>query len=287
MSSALAASQNPPSEKRLAAALEHRFYLRAHMAAMLIATLLAGLATTRLLAAAGINVFAVRYGVSVIVAYAVFISSVKLWLGYIAICAAAAKRRAASKGGDGWFDCFDFTSSGSSSWSGSSSSGGSSLSEGGGKFGGGGASGSWGSASPRTNIAAAALPPQRASKGGSSSSSSKKNSSGGGDGDFGELILVVLIIALVVAVIASFAWMIWAAPTILSEAAFNAVLAGALAKHAHQATRGSWVGSVMKKTMIPFALILTFAILVGWWAQKVCPEAHRLSEAVHCAHPAL
>ena len=59
---------------------------------------------------------------------------------------------------------------------------------------------------------------------------------------------------LVVAVIASFAWRIWAAPAILSEVAFDAVLAGALAKHAHNATRGNWVGSVMKKTMIPFLL---------------------------------
>lgn len=284
MSDALAARRIPPSEKRLAAALEHRFYLRAHMSAMLIATLLAGLAATRLLAASGVNVFAVRYGVAVIVAYAVFIASVKLWLGYIALCAAAAARRAGtSKGGDDWFDCFNLSSSGSSSWSSSSSSSASSLSEGGGKFGGGGASGSWGNASPKTNVlAAAAAPPKHSSK---SSSSSKKSSGGGGGGDWGELMLVVLIIALVVAVIASFAWMVWAAPTILSEAAFNAVLAGALAKHARHATRGNWVGSVMKKTMIPFALILILAILVGWWAQKVCPDARRLNEAVHCAHP--
>jgi hypothetical protein len=278
----VAVPQLPPTEKRLAAALQHRFYLRVHMTAMLVATLLAGLVTTRLLLAAGVTNFAVRYGIAVIVAYAVFITSVKLWLAYIGFCAAAARRRAGSTGDD-WFDCFNLSSSGSSSWSGGGSS---SVSEGGGKFGGGGASGSWGEGSAKGNVlAAAAVPSQPMAKKSSSSSSSKKSSGGGGDGDFGELILVLLIILLVVAVIASFAWMIWAAPTILSEVAFNAVLAGALAKHAQSATRGNWVGSVMKKTMIPFVLILALAILVGWWAQKVCPAASRLSEAVHCVNP--
>jgi hypothetical protein len=280
----IAVSQVPPSEKRLADALQHRFYLRVHMAAMLTATLLAGLITTRLLLAAGVRNFAVRYGIAVVVAYAVFITSVKLWLAYIGFCAAAARRRAGSTGDD-WFDCFNMSSGGSSSWSGGGGS--SSVSEGGGKFGGGGASGSWGDGAAKGNvIAAAALPPQSsAKKSSSSSSSSKKSSGGGGDGDFGELILVLMIILLVVAVIASFAWMIWAAPTILSEVAFNAVLAGALAKHAQNATHGNWVGSVLKKTMIPFLLILTLAILVGYWAQKVCPVALRLTEAIHCANP--
>ncbi|HEX7418979.1 MAG TPA: hypothetical protein VF505_03775 [Thermoanaerobaculia bacterium] len=277
----VAVHQVPPSEKRLADALQHRFYLRVHMAAMLTATLLAGLIVTRLLLAAGVRNFAVRYGIAVVVAYAVFITSVKLWLAYIGFCAAAARRRAGSTGDD-WFDCLNMGSGGSSSWSGGSSS--SSVSEGGGKFGGGGASGSWGDGAAKSNvIAAAAVPPQSSAKKSSSSSSSSKKSGGGGD--FGELVLVLLIILLVVAVIASFAWMIWAAPTILSEVAFNAVLAGALAKHAQTATHGNWVGSVMKKTMIPFLLILTLAILVGYWAQKVCPVALRLTEAVHCAHP--
>ena len=245
------------------------------MTAMLIATLLAGVAATRILAAAGLQIFAIRYAVAVVVAYAVFVGSVRLWLLYIAFCAAAAKRRQTSNSGDDWFDCLNFSGSGSSSLSGGSSS---SLTEGGGRFGGGGASGSWGAPQSASRSVMPAF---------FSSSSTKSSSSSKGDGDFGELMLVVLIIAVVVAVIAVFFWMIYAAPAILSEAAFNAVLAGALAKHAQRATRGSWVGSVIHATWMPFALILVLAVVLGWFAQKYCPAATRLSEAVHCAHPAM
>jgi len=83
-------------------------------------------------------------------------------------------------------------------------------------------------------------------------------------------------------VIASFIWIVYAAPAILSEAAFNAVLAGALAHHTHRATHGEWIGGVVKKTAIPFALILTLAVVMGWWAQHICPTALRLTDALHC-----
>jgi hypothetical protein len=257
------------------------------MSAMLLATVLAGLATSRILAAIGLRIFSIRYALAVIVAYAVFVGSVKLWLLYIGFCAAVAKRRSGSSSGSDWFDCFNFSGGGTSSSS-SSSGGGSMFSEGGGKFGGGGASGSWGSPQPNANtMVPAFLSSSKQGSSSSSKSSSKGGGGGGGSDDLGELILVVLIIALVVAVIATFIWLIWAAPAILSEAAFNAVLAGALAKHAHSASHGSWIGSIIKKTRIAFALILVLAILVGWWAQKYCPAANKLSEAVHCVQPAM
>ena len=123
-------------------------------------------------------------------------------------------------------------------------------------------------------------PPNQSSSG---TSSSLKSSGGGGFGDdLGELILVVLIIALVCAIIASFVWIVWAAPTILSEVVFNAVLAGALARHTHRATCGEWIGGVVKKTAIPFVLILALSVTMGWWAQHTCPSALRLKDALHC-----
>src|SRR6266550_4431932 len=103
--SASVAETAPPSEKRLAAVLEHRFFLLLHM-----------------------NVFWLRYAVAVITAYAAFVGGVKLWLIYIA----------ARSGGSDWLDSINITGGGSSS-SGSSHS----FNSGGGKFGGGGSSGSW------------------------------------------------------------------------------------------------------------------------------------------------
>jgi len=261
-----------PSQKRIADALQHRFFLRVHMTAILTATILVGLATTYLLYRIHLNVFAIRYGLAVITAYAAFVGFIKVWLWYVEYCG----RRRSSDSSDDWFDCINFSSGGSSSGSSVSFSGG------GGKFGGGGASGSWASESMTAQAAPVVVAPPPKSSSSTSSKSSSKSSSGGGVDDLGELILVLLIIALVLAIIASFIWIVWAAPTILSEVVFNAVLAGALARHTHRATCGEWVGGVIKKTAIPFALILALSVTVGWWAQHTCPSAARLRDAFHC-----
>lgn len=269
-----------PSEKRIAAALQHRFFLRLHMTAILTATLLVGLLVTRILYGLHLNIFAIRYALAVIVAYAAFVGCIKVWIWYVELCSTRARRR-----GEDFLDGLSFSSNGTTSFSPDFGSGGgsssSSLSGGGGRFGGGGASGSWGDGGgdSKTPAVAAIASSNR-------SSGSSKSSSGGGGDDLGELMLVVLIIAVLVAVVASFAWIIYAAPGILSEAAFNAALAGALVKHAHTATHGTWVGGVMKKTAIPFFLILALSIVLGWYAQHYCPDALRLADAMHCLRPA-
>ncbi|HEY8181298.1 MAG TPA: hypothetical protein VII32_03605 [Thermoanaerobaculia bacterium] len=260
-----------PSQKRIADALQHRFFLRVHMTAILTATILVGLATTWVLYRIHLNVFAIRYGLAVITAYAAFVGFIKVWLWYVEYCG----RRRSSGTADDWFDCINFSGGGSSSGSGVSFSGG------GGKFGGGGASGSWASESNAQAAPLVVAPPAKSSSSSTSTKSSSKSSGGGGD-DLGELILVLLIIALVLAIIASFVWIVWAAPTILSEVVFNAVLAGALARHTHRATCGEWIGGVIKKTAIPFALILALSVTMGWWAQHICPSALRLRDAFHC-----
>ena len=277
----------PPSEKRLADVLEHKFFLRLHMTAILTATILVGLGTTRGLYMLHVNVFWIRYGLAVITAYIAFIGFVKLWLLYIGM-----------RSESNWLDSIGFNSSGSTSWSSSSSSSGSSsssFSSSGGKFGGGGSSGSWAEGGSGTSSRAAAVavpvatqrgvtptPKSSSSSSVGSKSSSKSGGGGGGGDDLGELILIVLIIALVVAIVASFIWLVWAAPGILSETAFNAALAGALTGHAHKASHGNWMGSVMKKTMLPFSLILVLSIAVGAWAQHYCPNAIRLHDALPC-----
>lgn len=267
------AAVSAASEKRFTAALQHRYFLRVHMSAMLALTLIAGIFADRLLLRVGLNILAIRYFVSVCTAYFVFVTSVKLWLFYLGFTVASAASR--RSGGTNWIDGFDFSSGGSGS---SSSSGSASFSGGGGKFGGGGATGSWGDSDAKPSMVPALL----SSKG----SGGGKSGGGGSSDDLGELMLVVLVIAVVVAAVASFFWVIWAAPGILGETAFNAVLAGALAKHAHKASHGTWIGSVMKKTMIPFLLILALTTFLGWYAQHYCPGAMRLSDAMHCTNPA-
>jgi hypothetical protein len=258
----------PPSEKRLAAVLEHRFFLRLHMTAILTSTILVGLATTRLLFMLHVNIFAIRYGVAVIAAYAAFVGFVKLWLMYIS-----------ARSDSNWLDSINFSSGGSSSSSSSSSS---SFGSGGGKFGGGGSSGSWEEGSGSSSKAAVAAVPITTQSGTKSKSSSSSGGGGGGSDDLGELILIVLIIALVLSIVITFIWLVWAAPGILSETAFNAALAGVLTRHAQKASNGNWIGSVLKKTALPFALVLVLSIAMGAWAQHYCPNAMRLRDALAC-----
>jgi hypothetical protein len=55
-----------------------------------------------------------------------------------------------------------------------------------------------------------------------------------------------------------------------------------LTGHAHKASNGNWIGSVLKKTAIPFALVLVLSIAMGAWAQRYCPNAIRLRDALPC-----
>jgi hypothetical protein len=274
------------SQKRVRAVLEHRFFLRLHMAAILGGTLLVGLGATRLLYALHLRNMAVRYAMSVTLAYSAFLGLIKIWLWYIDFCAIRARAQS-GKSGDDWFDCLNFSSSGSSSFSASTDGVGDSFGSGGGKFGGGGASGSWGEGEPATsnNLMAATVGSSQRSSSGGKGGGSSKGGGGGGDLDLGELWLIVLVVAVVLAVIASFAWIVYAAPAILGEVAFNAALAAALTRRTHQASCGRWIGGVLRSTAIPYVLILALTITMGWYAQKYCPSATRLTDALPCAVP--
>src|SRR5438105_3020398 len=211
-----------PNEERVTSALKHRFFLRLHMTFILGVTFAAGLVTTRLLLAIHLDNLGARYAIAVCAAFAVFLGFVRLWLAYVGFLTL---RHSVDINGDGV----------NVSFSGGGSGGGGDVprfSGGGGSGGGGGATESWGT-------------PVRSSGGGG----------GGGskfDLDFGDdwgliLLIIVLVLAIAVAVI----YVIYAAPVILSEAAFNAALTGALARRTKHATSGSWEGSVIKSTALP------------------------------------
>ncbi len=249
--------------------LAKHFSLRLHMTVILVATFAVGLLTVHGLFAIHVAKLWMRYAIAVIVAYGAFLGLLKMWLIYFAICIRHAHGKSSS-GGVGLGDFCDFSSGGSSSGSSSSIS---DLSSGGGKFGGGGASGSWGTAEPQPVITA----PVKSSGGGSS---------GGGfsldlDGD--EIVLVLIIIAVATAIIGAGAYLIWAAPTILTDTAFNAVLASALIRKTKKVSHPEWVGSVVHATAIPFAIVFALTILMGWYAQHICPDALRVRDAIHCA----
>jgi hypothetical protein len=125
-----------------------------------------------------------------------------------------------------------------------------------------------------------AIPAPRFHGGGSSSSWGDVSLDGG---DLGE-VLVLLLLALLVFLLCGFAiYFIYTAPALLSEAAFEAILAAALVRRARKATGPGWIGPVWRATIWPFVLVLLLSGILGWVAQRRCPSARRLSEALSCA----
>jgi hypothetical protein len=266
-----------PTKERIQRALQGRFFLRVHMFVILGLTIAAGVLSTHILYAIRFTNMAWRYGIAVGAAYAAFIGLIRLWLRYVTYCISARTNSDLD-----WLGGFDLTSDGFAiSLPSPSSSGGSAAKEvfesGGGRFGGGGATGSWGEPSSA---------PMRAAVATTSKSPSSSSSSGGGgfgldlDEDLG-LIILVIVLALAIAIAAI--WLIWAAPVILGEAAFQTALAAALARKTKTMTRDSaWVGSVVKATILPFVAVLAAAVALGWYAHHHCESATRLSDAFQC-----
>jgi hypothetical protein len=108
---------------------------------------------------------------------------------------------------------------------------------------------------------------------------------GGGDLfslDLDDAWPVVLALLVLVACLGGAAiWLVWQAPVILPEAAFNALLASHLVHAARRDAALGWARGVLKSTLIPFLLVLVAAALVGWAVHHVCPPARRLADVVH------
>lgn len=233
--------------------LERRFFLRIHMTVILGGTFLAGLAATHVLMRMEVNVLALRYGLAVCAAYLMFLALIKMWLYYVRI-----SRESIDISVDG---IEFFGDAGGAAYD---------AIGGGGRFGGAGASGSWGDA--------AASPAQSLKAASGSSNKGCGVDIGGGDEGCVVILLVLLVFGLIIAAV----YLIWTAPAILAEAAFEAALAGALARRAKRVEKGNWVGAIWRATVWPFLAILVLSALLGYFAQRSCPEATRLSEAFEC-----
>lgn len=251
---------NAPARKTIDAWLKKRFALRIHMTLILAATFIIGIIATRLLFDLHIMRMWIRYMIAVVVAYAGFLALIKGWLLYLGICARHDRSRNVLDLGDfGDAFCnlgstpFDFAFGSTND-----------LSTGGGAFGGGGASGSWGDPEPAMTV------PESASK--------------LFDFDFDEGWVFVLLIGVVLVIVFAGIYLVWAAPAIFAETAFQAALTAALIKKTKQMHEPGWVGSVMKATAIPFVLVLAVTIALGVVAQRHCPSAVRLRDALFCAH---
>jgi hypothetical protein len=272
------------TRERLKAYLAKRYDMRLHMSMILAATCAVGMLSSALLLRAGVHDMRVRYPIVLILAYLTFLGGVWVWLRAMGFLRGAKDSKRSSL-----LDGVDFVSGGGSSSGGSVGSSigriGGGIGRGGGSFDGGGASASF--AEGNVPMPAVTMNPAAPSIAAESSGDgadigkaiSKIGDIGGGD-DFGAIILLIL---LAVAIFLASGYIIWMGPEIFTEAAFGAMLAGGLAKHARNDNASGWVEGVVKKTWWPFAIVFVLATVFAFYSAMNHPEAKTFKETLHAA----
>jgi len=230
---------------------------RTHMSLILLATMASGLVASKLLLLLGLGMPMLRYGIAVAVSYGMFFLFVRLWLQII-----FGKKRNSDSGSD-ILDLVEVPSGPSSgsapaSWSGA-----------GGGFSGGGASASW----ENSNPVAASVPASP-----SVESSSDIFDRAPDVGDLDEGLIILALVALVAAVFGSAAYIVYQAPEILLEAAFEVFLAAGLIRKARRLPSDGWALPILKGTWGAFAVVLVMALSFGWFVQARCPQARSFAE---------
>lgn len=270
-----------------------RFYLRFHVGLILLFSFSAGVLANKALLVIGVHPMLWRYPVAMLVSYGAFFAGIRVWLAYVG--AEPFKP-----------DLSGFTGNGSGGNSGSfniGSWGGGSRSlppirGGGGDFSGGGASGSFGDASGSADLSSGSGLDEIAGgspKGGGSWFSFGSHGSGGGgkggglsldlgDGDDWLIILLlILVAALLFSVFGAAIYLLHAAPAMLSDVAFQAMLAGGLVKSSQKWRDASWEMSLLHKTWIPFTLIFILAVATAALAGHLFPGVNTLHEVLQIA----
>jgi hypothetical protein len=232
--------------RRFQHAVKERFLVRFHMALILTGVTVVGMIANRVMFLLGIGPMALRYPLAVLLAYLAFFAGVWIWIAYIRSEAPEPLQEPALAAAV--------------------------------------------TASAAAALVANAPPGSQLAPGvtlqdvadaadvGGSTLGSIGDIGGGGDEGMG----YVLVAALVLAVLIAGAWLVWQAPIILTEAAFSAMLAGAVRRAAKGGEGPSWAWAVFKRTVIPFAVVALVAAGVGFGAHLACPRALTLHWALNC-----
>lgn len=240
---------------------KERFFLRFHMSLILLGAGLFGFLASTLLLHLHLENIVIRYPLAVLLSYLAFFLFVKIWLWYL-----SASRP---------FDTYDPVSDmlvnlPSSSPSLQTPSFGGGL---GGTSGGGGASGTFdGSVSSVQGISSSGTT--------DASGGLAKTAGNAVSGIFDDDAALVLIVlgALLAVVFGSSLYLIYDAPHILAEAAFDFLLASSLIKTYKTMDKPDWVGSVFRTTYKPFLLVLLITTVAAWVIHHNFPEVTKMSE---------
>jgi hypothetical protein len=228
---------------------------------ILSATVISGVICSKVLSLFGVSNMSLRYSIAIIFSYLLFFLFVKLWLLYIGI-GRLFRSKKDKGGGSSWGDLI-------SSFRGSGSSSGAPRFSGGGGAGEAFAEGNPSVAVP-VGVGGNPVVPAGAKGGGGGL---LDGFSSVGDGDFLKMLAIILLVALVLSVVIVGAYLIWCAPIILSDAAFQVLLVACLHRRVKRVRESNWEMSILKATWWGFLLILLAAIAFGIVAQRYNPAA--------------
>jgi hypothetical protein len=100
-------------------------------------------------------------------------------------------------------------------------------------------------------------------------------------GIFEEAGVVLIVLGALLAVIfGAGAFLLYQAPLILTEAAFELILATSLIRGMKRIDNPDWMGSVLRTTIVPFLITLTVAVTAAFVGLLVHPEATKISEVI-------
>lgn len=258
--------------KKFSEHLKKNYALRLHMSMILLATVCAGLLATKLLHLMHMENVAIRYPLSVVFSYLVFFGAVKIWLLYIVPDSEVQTSR--------------YRSGRSSSSSSSDLAinmpvidrGGGQVSSAeafqAGDSGGGGADASFDTAGA-VGEGGSAISGDGA---GEALSDLADGVSGADEGGAAVIIAFVVLAIILAAIVGVGVYMIYSAPLILSEAAFQVFLAAGLIRGTRRMENSDWIGSVFRATWISFAVTLLLALAAGLVIHVYFPSATSLTE---------
>lgn len=222
------------------------------MSLILLGTILSGLLFSKILLMVNLENMVARYPIVVLASYMSFFAFIRLWLFYI-----QKRQEAAERAADISADIICNSDLPDSKTE---------IEFGGGEFGGGGASGSF------EDVGASSV-----LENSSSGVGELAGEAGGSLLEEGGIILIPLML-LLAAIFGVGILLIYEAPVILSEAAFEFILAGVLVKKAKEIDSPDWIGSVFKNTWKPFIGTLVLSIILSYILGHFFPEAVKLSQ---------
>ena len=90
------------------------------------------------------------------------------------------------------------------------------------------------------------------------------------------LVVAVCLAGLLIFVVLGY--LIWQAPVILAEIAFETLLASSLVRAARRIDDPGWTAGVFRTTLVPFLIVAALSFVAGVVAAEYAPEAVRLAD---------